>query len=123
MSHEDKLETLTLWALTLTWPCDYAQIEKPRPAIVGSTEKAKPPLSISVHLDGCRRCMMQKNLLFFDEMLKLTAESSYEEFIQLSSRGRDVDNAFDSTHITEDDFMAISAHAQVVRDEILGCPK
>ena len=119
MSHEDKLETLTLWALTLTWPCDYAQVERPRLAIVGSEEKAKPPLSISVHLDGCRRCMMQKNLLFFDEMLKRTAKATFEKFTE----DFDLMENFDKNGISEAEFIAISEHAQVVRDEMLGCPQ
>lgn len=112
---------MTLWALTLTWPCDYAQIERPRPTVIGSTARPKPPVSISVHLDGCRRCMMQKNLLYFDEMLKRAAEASFQQFLEASGQKECGD--LDCEGVTEMEFEAIKEHAQVVRDEMLGCPK
>ena len=112
---------MTLWALTLTWPCDYAQIERrpvkknlmSEPAEI--TSKA-PFTTISVHLDGCRRCVMQKNLLHHDELLRRTAETTYEAFAQIVREHGD-------EPISEEQFEAIREHAQVVRDEMLGCPK
>ena len=100
----------TLWELTLTWPCDYAQIEKGRETAEGK----KTPIAMSVHLEKCRRCSMQKQLLLFDELLRRTAMQDYETFVAATQLRDD--------EATKGEFLGIIVHAQVVRTDMLGCP-
>lgn len=109
---------MTTWELVQTWPCDYAAIERPSEKTAKATAvtkhlKYRPPTTISVHLESCRKCAAMKNLLEQDEKLRRFASRTYGEFVETFKQ-----------HGAEDmsaaEFQATKEHAQYVREEILG---
>jgi hypothetical protein len=105
----------TLWALSLTWPCDYAEITR-------EPEGKKAPLKVSVHLEKCRRCTLQKLALLWDERLKHMTQLSWADWVKAGGEeGYDYNSGEDDSG-PQAALDATKEHAQFIRDDLIGAP-
>ena len=101
----------TLWMLAQTWKCEFADVTQEREGDGGK----KLSLTVRIHLDGCRKCALEKHLLKIDEQLKQIVERDYDEFCTAFPAAAE--------ELTDEEYGAIQDHAATVREQMIGAPQ